>query len=263
MCTKMIVAGMVVLGASIFAQPTTVQAASRRYEIVWKVDPIAPSLEERTVKPGDVIARARLVPPTLLAIESDAVGDNANIVMPRGTQLIALRAGVRSACTFTFAPANVLQGFMRGNQRFTCFVDEDNDGKFETTFHVASNNIGVPSSFGAIPRTRSLITPVAYRPLSPSDAVGVPMLLFKYSHQDKITGHSYFGICLENASTHKQPCFDGYSGVRSDKLPKEIGAMGNDAIATEKQGDRITLVVRSGFLPMLFTAEEIVRLTFY
>ena len=86
--------------------------------------------------------------------------------------------------------------------------------------------------------------------------MGTPRLLFKYSHQDKITGHAYFGVCIANSATDKVPCFDGYSGVRSDKLPKEIGAAGVLALATAKQGSAVTIVVKHGFDPQPFKAME-------
>ncbi|NKJ03020.1 hypothetical protein [Novosphingobium sp. SG707] len=252
------------MGIGIFAQPVTGHAASRSYQIIWAVNPIEQSMEEKTVEPGDVIARAKLVPPTLLALEGDAVGENGKTIIPHGSQMIALRADVLAACTFTFRPVDPLQGFLFGNgQRFTCFVDQNRDGKFDSIFYVVSNKIGVPSSFGTIPRTLKPIVPVAYRRSNPSDGADFPTLLFKYSHQDKITGHSYFGICIENPSTHKQTFFDGYSGVRSDKLPKKIGTMGVEAIATKKNGDKIELVVKSGFSSAEFAAEESVSLTFY
>ncbi|WBX82987.1 hypothetical protein [Sphingosinicella microcystinivorans] len=248
-------------GGLLLAQP--VHAASQYYTVIWTVDPIAASLEEKTVKPGDVITEARLLPLSLLTIAHDAVGIENKIIAPGGMQMMELQANLRSACSFTFPRADLLERLWSGNQKFTCLVDEDDDGRFESAFTVMSSHIGIPSSSGKIPNRRTAINPVSYRRIPLSEGENFPRLLFKYSHQDKITGHAYFGICIANSTTRKEPCFDGYSGVRSDKLPKEIGAAGNLAIATAKQGALVTLTVKNGFVPMPFKAAEYVRWVFY
>lgn len=236
--------------------------AAERFNLLWMIDPIEPALIEKTVKPGDVIAEARLSPIALLTIDSDAVTADSRVAAPSGAQFTVLQANLRSACMFTFLPTSGLGRFLVNDQRFTCLVDEDRDGRFESAFVVVSGRIGVPLSQGSIPKKRLAITPVSYRQIPVVEATATPRLQFKYSHQDKITGHAYFGVCIANSATKKVPCFDGYSGVRSDKLPKEIGAAGVMAVATAKQGSAVTISVKRGFARQPFTAMEYTRMIF-
>jgi len=235
--------------------PSTANAADR-FNLIWTIEPIEPALIEKTVRPGDVIAEARLLPITLLTIDGDAVAADGKVAALSGAQLTALQSNLRAACTFTYRPAGAFRRFLFNDQRFTCLVDEDRDGRFESAFVVMTGLIGVPLSQGHIPKNRTAITPVPYRQIPLAEAAGTPRLLFKYSHQDKITGHAYFGVCIANSATGKVPCFDGYSGVRSDKLPKEIGAGGVLAVATAKQGSAVTIAVKHGFERQPFTAME-------
>lgn len=260
---KSVLAQLLAILASGLILTPPAHAASEKYTITWMIDPVTPTLGEKVFLPGDVITEAHLLPRRLLTIDGDAVRADGKIVLTKETQLTALQAHLQSACAFTFAPSDLLQRFWRGaSQKFACFVDEDGDGRFESTFNVTSSQIGIPSSYGKIPSKRTPINPVSYRQIPLSEGRNLPRLLFKYSHQDKITGHAYFGICVANSTTKKEPCFDGYSGVRSDKLPKEIGAGGNLAVATAKQGSSVTLTVKSGFARMPFTAVEYVRWLF-
>lgn len=241
--------------AGLLLLPSTANAAER-FNLVWMIEPIAPALVDKTVKPGDIIAEAQLMPIRLLAIDEDAVAADGKVAALSGSQFTVLQANLRSACTFTYRPTSGLRRFMFNDQRFTCLVDEDRDGRFESAFVVMSGQIGVPLSQGSIPKKRTAINPVPYRLIPVAEATGTPRLQFKYSHQDKITGHAYFGVCIANSATKKVPCFDGYSGVRSDRLPKEIGAAGVMALATAKQGSAVTISVKRGFERQPFTAME-------
>lgn len=243
----------VVAGALLL--PSTANAAER-YNLIWLIEPIEPALIEKTVRPDDVIAEAQLLPIRLLTIDDDAVAADGKVAALSGAQFTVLQANLRSACTFTYRPTSGFRRFMFNDQRFTCLVDEDRDGRFESAFVVMSGQIGVPLSQGFIPKKRTPINPVPYRQIPVTEATGIPRLQFKYSHQDKITGHAYFGVCIANSATKKVPCFDGYSGVRSDKLPKEIGAAGVRALATAKQGSAVTISVKQGFERQPFTAME-------
>lgn len=231
-------------------------ASSVYYSATWIIDPIEPKLGTIIAKPGDVITEARLVPKALLVLDADATRVDGKPSQPSGTQLMLLQSSIISACTYTFPLRDALQSFFKGSQSFTCFVDEDGDGSFESAFELMSSRIGVPPPYGKIPKNRIAITPVAYHRVSIEQGHQFPRLLYKYSHQDKITGHSYFGVCIANSINNKQLCFDGYSGVRSDKIPKEIGAAGNIAIATSKEGSAVTLEVKHGFARMPFSGEE-------
>ena len=249
--------------ADAWGLPETAYAASEPYNLVWIIDPVQANLSERTVKPGDVIAEAVLLPISLLTIDSDALAADGSIAARVGAQFTVLQSRVRSACTFTFRPAGALQRHLFGEQRYACLVDEDGDGFFESSFGVTSSKIGIPLSHGKIPKRRTAIKPVAYRKVSLGEGADFPRLLFKYSHQDKITGHAYFGMCVANSSRPKEPCFDGYSGVRSNKLPKEIGAGGALALATAKQGAAVNVTLKRGFKRQPFVAMEYVRWSFY
>lgn len=247
-----------VTGGVLLPTPVIAQA----YSATWIIDPVPPRMEEITIKPGDVITEARLLPSNLLVLDGDAVRVDGKPAAPRGTQMMQLRSSMRSACTFSF-PVSLFQQFLFGAQNFTCFVDEDADGKFESVFSLSSSKIGIPPPFGKIPKNRISIAPVAYSSLPLVEGKELPRLLFKYSHRDRITGHSYLGICIANSTTNKQPCFDGYIGIRKDKIPNEVGMAGNLIAVTGKDSELITLTVRHGFKRMPFVGEERTVWTFY
>ncbi|MBO9715053.1 hypothetical protein [Sphingomonas sp.] len=243
----------------------TPAAAKDTYQASWLISPVEPAPGSTvTIRPGDVITQARLVPAGgLVALQEDAVGVDGAAVGMAGTQMMRLRASVGAACTFAFPVDTGLKVLLFRGQRFTCMVDADADGRFESAFQLSSSTIGIPPAFGAIPSKRVAIRPVRYAELPLSEATALPRLLFKYSHQDKITGYAYLGICIGNSTTKREPCFDGYFGVRGDKLPKPISVAGNVVEAVAKDGAAVTLVVRHGFDPMPFVGEERTAWRFY
>ncbi len=248
----------------LFACMEPAHAKTQYYTIDWMIDPILPKLETVTVKPGDVVTEARLLPSGLIAIDSPAVGSDGKVIVSSGAQLLTLSSNIMAACTFTFPVySDIRNFFVRSSQEFNCFVDEENDGKFESTFKLVSSVIGIPPQFGRIPKKRRSVSPVPYHKIPFSEGTQFPRLRFKYSHQDKLTGHSYFGLCIANGSSKKEPCFDGYSGVRSDKIPKEIGVAGSIAVAIAKKGSLVTLDVKSGLKQMAFLGEERTQFVFY
>src|SRR5262249_48019460 len=72
--------------------------AAERFDLIWMIDPVEPALIERTVKPGDVLAEARLMPIGLVTNDSDAVAADGKVAAASGTQFTVLRANLRSAC---------------------------------------------------------------------------------------------------------------------------------------------------------------------
>ncbi len=221
------------------------------------INPV-PNVERTiTVKPGDVISEAQLFPARgLVTLDADAVRVEGGVAAPAETQLMWLKSRIYAACTFSFPQKSMIQRFLFGAQDFTCFADEDADGRFESAFRLSSSRIGVPPPYGQIPIKRIPIQPVAYRARSLSEGSEFPRLFFKYSHRDQITGYAYLGICIGNSTTEKQTCFDGYHGIRNDKLPKEIRVAGNVVEAIEKDNERVKIVVRRGFEVAPFVGEE-------
>jgi len=211
----------------------------------WTTEPEPTSSEVRVVRPGDVIAAARLTPSGLFVLEGEAKADGLSLAT--GTPLILLDSNVPNAhigCTYTFVPRGIAASIMFGSkQKFFCLVDADRDGRFESFFSIASLKIGVPPMAGIVPDQRTTISPVAYREGDVAARTDYPRLLIKYSHRDQITGIAYIGLCLANPTTKSQPCVDSYNGVRDSKVPKTVELAGASIDVIAKDGAALTIRV--------------------
>lgn len=232
-------------------------AMAQDYAATWVVLPQPSPLGELTIKPGDIITQATLLPRGLRVLDGDAVGVDGKLILTAGAQMMILESSVVAACTFSFPQSRGLERLLSlAQQRFSCFVDEDGDGKFESAFFLISSSIGVPPPFGQIPKKRIAIAPVSFSRAPLQDGRDYPRLYFKYSHRDQITGYAYLGICIGNSVTRDQPCFDGYIGIRSDKLPKEVSVAGNELVVTQKNNELLTLTLKHGFEAKPFVGRE-------
>jgi len=223
------------------------------YVAIWVIDPQPIDSGTRMLHPHDVIASARLLPTRVVAAQADVISADGTLLVPAGTLMMVLTSVTRVACTFSFPPLGST------TKTFVCLTDANGDGKFESSFQLGIGKIGVPQSYGMIPRKQTPVQPVAYEQRSIGDEDVYPRLHIKYSHRDQITGIAYVGVCTGNSPRKSEPCFDGYTGVKDQKVPMTFEILGCKIEVLSKQDAVIAVRVLSPMVARPFTAQEYTR----
>lgn len=217
---------------------------SDRYLAEWKVESPSVLQQVAAVNSGEPVVKARLLPSKLVILETEAVLTPSNV--PTGTELIGVSAPLRTACTI--AP------YIRKNafrvDEYLCFVDDNGDGAFDSTFRRGGYDLGIIQSFGKFPKSRKAIPPARFRDAHPSDVKNAPGIRLVFD------GGTSFKICLDDYRGYPQACLTEQASVDSKSLPGAFELLGAKFTVHRKDAGTVHVSMDTPFPPEPFMVDE-------
>lgn len=144
-------------------------AAAERLYTYWKLDPIT-SEGRQVATYGSPFATQRLLPVRLVELQEPILVKRGNRTIEKGALLYLVfnKEGTLAYCTskdFTTFGAKTGWGIPIADTR-PCFLDSDNDGKFEAAFFVYDEFGTPPTARGSTGKAKP-VTPSAYAEVDP------------------------------------------------------------------------------------------------
>jgi hypothetical protein len=189
------------------AQAAPEDAAARRQErserfylALWWVQPSREPLGPKTVREGDYVIRTRLLPPSLIRLDADAVAEQGGrVLLPAGSQLFGLSTSgppiwcaLARRSTGGRVPGAVLGALVgRRAPSQLCLIDLDRDGRLDAYFSANSPVRGVPNFSGNRPRNPARLAPAAFERLDPEQM-----------ETEYFVGIRYEGVATLRSSPH-------------------------------------------------------------
>ena len=135
-------------------------------------------ISAKTVKTGDVIVSSRVVYALLAVANEDIHGSDGKVVgarsdrllLAKGEQLFGIVAknGQTTYCAVKHKPTGALEGiFVINSDKHTCFIDRDNDGRFDESYDLRTKFSSTPIYYDVEVTGNPLSEPVAYSRINP------------------------------------------------------------------------------------------------
>jgi len=163
--------------------------------MVWRIVPQEKLEPAKLVKTNDVVARAKLVPMSMVVTTAPAKSGDGTELLPEGSQLAMLQGATRVACnTFVANRAEAL-GLPLGppKNKYLCLIDSNADGSFESVTSMKSLVMTAFVGTFKQPKPKAPINPTAYRLGDPTEWRGKEFAEFRYL--GKTMGGTYrFGM---------------------------------------------------------------------
>ena len=220
---------------------TPALAGSTKFYSVWQVEPPQPSAEELTLKSGDFVQKARLLPPGLVVVDDPVTDPKTNkTLVEAGEQLFQVSEGQvwRKKDTagdglgvychikpkrFKKGVLDVLLGPEDSTYR-QCFVDVNRDGVFDGFFGSRCGFIPFPLISGKVPADLLPIKGGSYRRLASTDIKDGPMVGIIFRGIAPIDGKPKFGSVFGGGEPINS--FGGFGGPKKEPGQKsEFGAL--------------------------------------
>lgn len=172
--------------------PAAAQPDERAFHSVWLIAPGEEPAGRRRVEDGGYVFRQRLLPPSLVRLDSDARDPGSGrVVAAAGTQLYGLvTRGPPIYCVVGRRDPSVagqlLLGGMAGNTQI-CMADMDRDGRFDVRFNVRNQIRGVPNIAGRRPRDPDAVAGGAYSELPPASIATLYFVGVRYEGMLRFT----------------------------------------------------------------------------
>ncbi|MEA3015830.1 MAG: hypothetical protein QOI38_552 [Sphingomonadales bacterium] len=200
------------------AQPAPDEAAAARrqerserfYLSLWWVQPSREPLGRKTVRDGDYVIRTRLLPPSLIRLNADAVAEQGGrVLLPAGSQLFGLSTSgppiwcaVARRSTGGRVPGAVLGALVgRRAPSQLCLVDLDRDGRLDAFFSANSPVRGVPNFSGNRPRNPARLAPVAFAELDPEQMETQYFVGIRYEGVATLRSSPHFSVSYGDEDT--------------------------------------------------------------
>jgi hypothetical protein len=234
------------------------ERSDRFYAALWTVEPGAEPLGRRTVRDGDYVVRGRLLPPGLIRLSADAVGDRGRVVLPAGTQLFALstagppiwcdleRRGGGGGAALRTGLLGSLAGGGGGGRRQICLADLDRDGRLDAHFAAGSPVRGVPNFSGYRPRDPARLTGAAFETLAPRDIANEYFVGIRYEGLSAIGANPTFSVSFGHDDSRER--------LTDPVRPQGglVSALGAEFAIVGREGETIEIDLRRNLARQVF-----------
>lgn len=186
------------------------ERSERFYMALWWVQPSREPLGRKTVRDGDYVLRTRLLPPSLIRLDADAVAEEGRrVLLPAGSQLFGLStSGPPIWCALARrssggrVPGAVLGGLVgRRAPSQLCLIDLDRDGRLDAFFSANSPVRGVPNFSGYRPRNPAPLAPAAFAPLDPEQMETQYFVGIRYEGVATLRSSPHFSVSYGDEDT--------------------------------------------------------------
>lgn len=254
----------ILIALALLATPSIIFAREgddRRYASIWIVQPNAEAVGRHTVRPGDFIFRQRLLPPTLVRLDSDArdAGSGA-LIAAAGSQLFGLiTEGPPIYCVAGRRSATALMQDLIGGpaNRQICLVDMDRDGRLDSHFAKGNWIRGVPSIEGRRPNRMDAVTGGTYTAIPPTEMIAHYFVGLRYMGSIVLTYDMYFQIAWGDDGGH-QTLPDAIVPIRHSDPPL-VQVRGAELVVAARRPGEMDVDVRSAFPPAPFFVRLVIR----
>ena len=210
------------------------EGPARNYRTIWLIEPTDAPAGKLVLGEGALIIQQRLLPLAMVTLSEDYVAAKPEESLAKGTQLV-LADGAEKAvfCSTKYKrPGTLTQilsiGPETGTQR--CFVDADNDGKFDQTFVGFNNLQTLPSVFGRLPKNPIPVLPLAYKNARSADFAEKYYVGIQYIRQSGVGKKRRFQLVYGAGKPWGTFSFDDIINPletkRETDLPKKISRLG-------------------------------------
>jgi len=236
------------------ARPAAKSADARRAErserffmTLWWLQPSAEPLGRKTVRDGDYVMRTRLLPPSLIRLNADAVAERGSrVVVPAGSQLFGLStSGAPIWCALArrstgASVSGALLGGLVGRRAPSqlCLVDLDRDGRLDAFFSPNSPIGGVPNFSGHRPRNPDRLAPAGFEELQPEQVEADYFVGIRYEGLSMIGAHPTFSISFGNERNREQ--LTDLIGPRDGV----VEALGGEFAIVGREGETLEVDIR-------------------
>jgi hypothetical protein len=150
--------------------------------MVWRIVPQEELEPAKLVKSNDVVARARLVPMSMVVTAVPATSSDGTQLLPEGSQLAVLQGVPLVACNTYVANRVEALGLPLGPPKnsYVCLIDRDADGSFESVTSLKSLVMTAFVGTFKPPKPKAAIRPTAYRIGDPAEWRGKEFAEFRY-----------------------------------------------------------------------------------
>lgn len=214
---------------------TLTLAQDRSLNTVWMIEGSADIPKEMELKPRDYVFRQRLLP-TAVA-QTEGVGEGAPIAgVTDKTQLVEVKSlGVAVFCD-PLVRAQKLIGHAQ-----PCFVDADNDGRFEALFMTSSVTEGLLNIQGNRPKKPRAITPVTYKRLAADKFERQLFFGIQYRGNANVVSSHVFEYNFGDIGAAEKDAITNRFVVKRDELPVKRDVMGGSFTILSESTDGIVV----------------------
>jgi hypothetical protein len=155
------------------------------FRVLWTIEPQGIPETPATVKSGQVVASARLLPARMVRLTSALSVPEKTISLPARSTLIVLDSSKMVACTVTipaFAQTMKPKSSLWSKQnRYFCLTDYDRDTRFEGYFWLYTHILGSLQGSAYLPPVEGDLPLVGYVDDMPESTIDPPSLYLQYA----------------------------------------------------------------------------------
>ncbi|WP_374413226.1 hypothetical protein [Novosphingobium colocasiae] len=238
---------LVALSVSVWAQPG--YAETEKAFSSWFVEPPRISSEPVTLKFGDFLQKARLLPIGLIEVTQDIpTGQGDGSVINAGEQFFELMGGTivrpRPGKAAVFCQLKTFGGpfknFMRSGsvESRYCLVDRDRDGTIDDIFPALSCPYDIPLVGVILPKGQPVLAGVPYRHLPPEEFRDAPTVGIAFAGVSALDGDPRF---IQAFGTGRPIPLFGEKHSRAGKTPGQRISFGAAFTILHVDGPTITI----------------------
>lgn len=231
-----------------YAAATQPKPEAQYFRIPWMVLPQDENANVLTLKGGQEVTRARLVPAYLLVADTDIIADDGRLIVPKGTEFAKADSDPFLACTIRPLKTKAFNQFFDSYEKYLCAVDEDRNGSFEYGFLRGERDRGILFGAVQVEVLKRLLLPNSYHAEPRDKSRESADFVIKYSHFASISGWLIFTPCIELES-RRCLALDANFGMKLQDVPGRFDIMGGKFEVLGKTGNQIQIKVVSPFLP--------------
>jgi hypothetical protein len=215
--------------------PAFAIAQDRTMKTIWTIEASTSTPTAQKLKPRDYIFRQRLLPTAIAQIDGIALGVSIEGVTNE-TQLVE----IQSAGAAVFCDPVVRAQKLIGHAQ-PCFIDGDNDGRFEGLFMTTSVTEGLLNIQGNRPKKPRAILPVTYKKLASDQFKRQLFFGIQYRGNANVLSNHVFEYNFGDLNTVEKDSITNRFIVKRNELPMKMDIMGGSFTLMSESADGIVV----------------------
>jgi hypothetical protein len=231
---------------------------------IWLVQPGEPSREPLTVHRGDAILEQKLLPAGLATLDAAFDGGEVKRPLPAASQLFMVAYQAAAVyCAFQYKPPNTLLALWAPTTTGTqlCFVDSDQDRRFESYFVASNATPSLPGIYGPLPRKMRPMPSLAYSVVDPAAFSGDLSISIVFNGKGLV--NNVRGYVISFGSKDQRASLSGETISHGKDFPLTVEIMGASISVLSGSGQTIVTRVDRPMPPQPFGVVRTVTTIYY